>query len=182
MRSWELSGGRVRGGSGEVSLGSDDRCKKLVYAKKIRSNLLKFITLHCGYRGIETGHALRRIVPCNIVYLGCIALLVVEMCEMKPIRTISMKLQEPRRNNAVFQIYSLAPNVPFPLQDKPRLVRYDQMILNKLAIENVATISEEREPARHHQCAMPMPRLRKREPFRQGWGDVNRKRSGRRRF
>lgn len=118
-----------------------------MYRRDIYSNLLKFITLDGRYGGIEARHALRRIIPCDFVYLCSIALFIVEMREVKPIRAISVEFQKPRRYDAVFQIYSLAANVPFSLQDKPRLVRYDQMIVDKFAIQDVATVGKESEPA-----------------------------------
>lgn len=105
-------------------------------------HLLKLITLHGRYGGVKSRHTLCRIVPCNLVYLRSIALFIVKMRKVKSIRAVGVEFQKSRRYDAVFQIHSLAANVPFSLQNKPRLIRYDQMIFDKLAIQDVATVGK----------------------------------------
>lgn len=56
------------------------------------SNLLEFVNLHSRYGCPEASDALRSIVSCDVVYFPPIALLILEMREMKAIRTIGMKL------------------------------------------------------------------------------------------
>lgn len=121
------------------------------------SNLLKHFTLHSGYSRPKSSNTLSCIVPCNAVYLPCIALLVLKVRKVEAIRAVGVQLQETRCDDVVFQVHSLASDVSFSSQDKPSLVGNDEVVVDKLAIEDVATVCEQSEPARHCLCGMPIP-------------------------
>lgn len=115
----------------------------------MKTYLLKLVTLHSRNGCPEASHTLSRIVSCNIIYLFPVARLVFIMREMEAISAVGMEFQETRSYNAILQVYRFASNVAFSFQDKSRLVRDNEVVFHKLAIEDVAAVREEREPARH---------------------------------
>lgn len=120
--------------------------------------LLKLVSLYRRERCPESSHALCCIVPRQMVNLVFIACFVFKMREVEAISTICVQLQKARGDYSIFQIDCLATNVSFSLEDEPRLVRNDKVVFDELAIENIAAISEEGEPARHirvrAQCSL----------------------------
>lgn len=111
--------------------------------------LLEFFWLDGRKRCPKSRDALSGVVSCNSVYLLCIGVLILEVCEMKAVGTVCMQLQEARGNDVVVQVYSLAANVALSLQDGACLVGDDKMVFDELAVENIAGVCEEGEPARH---------------------------------
>lgn len=71
------------------------------------------------------------------------------MGEMEPIGAVGVQFQESRGNDVVVEVDGLAAYVPFPLEDAARLVGDDEVVFDQLAIEDVAGIREEGEPAGH---------------------------------
>lgn len=111
------------------------------------SYLLKFLPLDCRNSRPEARHALSDIMPGDFIDLRGIALIVLKMGEMEPFNPIRMQLQKTRGDNAIIKINCLASNVPFSFQDHARLVGYHKVVFDELAVEDVAGISKEREPA-----------------------------------
>lgn len=114
-----------------------------------RIDLLKLVCLYSRNRSPEPRDTLGGIVACNLVYFERIAGLVVKVGKVKPIGAVGMQLEKARSDDVIVQIYSIAANVAFSLQDGARLVGDDKMVFDKLAVEDVAGVGEEGEPARH---------------------------------
>jgi hypothetical protein len=66
-----------------------------------------------------------------------------------------VKLQEARGNNVVIQVYGFASNVAFSFEYQACLVRDDEVVVDELAIEHIATVCEESKPTRHIRDASP---------------------------
>ncbi len=66
---------------------------------------------------------------------------------MEPISPIGVQFQITRSYNTVFQVDGLAPNVAFSFQDESGLIGDNKVVLNQLAVEDVATVGEQSEPA-----------------------------------
>jgi hypothetical protein len=109
--------------------------------------LLKFVTLNGRQSCPEASDTLGCIVLCKIVDLVCIARFVVEMGEVEAIGAICVEFQKAWCYYSVFQVDCLATNVAFSFEDESRLVRDDKVIVDKLAIEDIAAVGEESEPA-----------------------------------
>ena len=97
----------------------------------------------------KSRHALSSVVPGNVIDLVAIALLVIKVGEMKAVGPICVQFQESRGNDVIVQVDSLAADVAFPLQYQARFVGDDEVVLDELAIEDIAAIGEQGEPARH---------------------------------
>lgn len=82
----------------------------------------------------------------NLVFIACF---IFKMREVEAIGTIGVQLKKAWGDYSIFQVDCLAANVAFSFEDEPRLVRNDKVVIDELAIENIAAISEEGEPARH---------------------------------
>lgn len=110
---------------------------------------LEFLGFDCWDCGPKSRHALSSIVPCNAVHFGSIRGGILEMGEVEAICAIGVQFQKSRRNNPVFQIDSLAAYISFALEDAARLIGNDEVVFDELALENVAAVGEEGEPAGH---------------------------------
>lgn len=112
-------------------------------------DLSKFFIFDCWQCRPESSDSMCGIISCNIIKLVRIAFFVFEMGKVKSVGTVGVKLQETRGNYIVFEIYGFTADVAISFQYKPSLVGNDKVVVNKLAIEYIATICEERKPARH---------------------------------
>ena len=109
--------------------------------------LMKFINLYRRQSRPEPRDSLGGIVPCNAIDLLSVAYLVLKMGEMKAIGTIGVQLEKARGYDGVFQVDGFTSDVAISLQDKACFVGDDKVVFDQLAIEDVAAIGEESEPA-----------------------------------